>query len=183
MVFFSENENDTVTLPYSRHPKKKLKDFLKGIIASNIRTQVQKVSTTWRYRECLVINRDQVISWLFLKIVLYLGNKYKFWINDISESQDTFQVGIYQHNACHIFQKLNKIHYFSIYLFIVGAYSKISKVYRMENITTEEVIVAKNYIFGLIWRCNGPKRYILDYWGTIIYYRLSYFVLSKDKGL
>ena len=27
--------------------------------------------------------------------------------------------------------------------------------------------VARNYIFGLIWRCYGPKRDILDYWGTI----------------
>ena len=29
--------------------------------------------------------------------------------------------------------------------------------------------VAINYIFSLIWRCYGPKRDILDYWGTIIY--------------
>ena len=27
--------------------------------------------------------------------------------------------------------------------------------------------VARNYIFSLIWRCYGPKRDILDYWGTI----------------
>ena len=29
--------------------------------------------------------------------------------------------------------------------------------------------VARNCIFSLIWRCKGPKRYILDYWGTIIF--------------
>ena len=43
--------------------------------------------------------------------------------------------------------------------------------------------VARNYIFGLIWRCYGPKRDILDYWGTILYCLLSYYILSKDKGL
>ena len=43
--------------------------------------------------------------------------------------------------------------------------------------------VAINYIFSLIWRCNGPKRDILDYWGTILYCLLSYYILSKDKGL
>ena len=32
--------------------------------------------------------------------------------------------------------------------------------------------VARNYIFSLIWRCYGPKRGILDYWGKsyIVYY-------------
>ena len=30
--------------------------------------------------------------------------------------------------------------------------------------------VARNYIFGLIWRRYGPKRVILDYWGTIIFF-------------
>ena len=43
--------------------------------------------------------------------------------------------------------------------------------------------VAKNYIFSLIWRCYGPKRNILDYWGTIIFCSLSYYILSKYKGL
>ena len=28
-------------------------------------------------------------------------------------------------------------------------------------------VVARNYIFGLIWRCYGPIRDILDCWGTI----------------
>ena len=43
--------------------------------------------------------------------------------------------------------------------------------------------VARNYIFGLIWRCYGPKRDILDYWETNICCILSYYILSKDKGL
>ena len=43
--------------------------------------------------------------------------------------------------------------------------------------------VARNYIFSLIWRCYGPKRYILDYWGTNIVCMLSYYILSKDKGI
>ena len=43
--------------------------------------------------------------------------------------------------------------------------------------------VARNYIFSLIWRCYGPKRDILDYWGTNIFCILSYYILSKDKGL
>ena len=42
---------------------------------------------------------------------------------------------------------------------------------------------AINYIFGLIWRRYGPKRDILDYWGTILYCLLSYYILLKDKGL
>ena len=43
--------------------------------------------------------------------------------------------------------------------------------------------VAINYIFGPIWRCYGPKQDILDYWGTIMFCLLSYYILSKDKGL
>ena len=42
--------------------------------------------------------------------------------------------------------------------------------------------VARNYIFSIIWRCYVPKRDILDYWGTIIYCLLSYYILLKDKG-
>ena len=30
--------------------------------------------------------------------------------------------------------------------------------------------VVINYIFSIIWRCYGPKRDILDYWGTILYF-------------
>ena len=41
--------------------------------------------------------------------------------------------------------------------------------------------VARNYIFSLIWRCYGPKRDILDYWETILYFLLSYYILSKIK--
>ena len=48
---------------------------------------------------------------------------------------------------------------------------------------TRAALVARNYIFSLIWRCYGPKRYILDYWGTIRFCLLSYYILLKYKGL
>ena len=47
----------------------------------------------------------------------------------------------------------------------------------------QDAIVARNYIFCLIWRFYVPKRDILEYWGTIIYYWWPYYILSKDKGL
>ena len=40
-----------------------------------------------------------------------------------------------------------------------------------------------NHVFGLIWRGYGPKRDIFDYWGSIIFFKLSYYILSKDKAL
>ena len=43
--------------------------------------------------------------------------------------------------------------------------------------------VAQNYIFGPIWRLYGPKQDILDYWGTIIFCLLSYYILLNSKGL
>ena len=52
--------------------------------------------------------------------------------------------------------------------------------------------VARNYIFGLIWRRYGPKRDILDYWGKsyfvcypIIYYqRIKVYRVEKmDMGI
>ena len=45
------------------------------------------------------------------------------------------------------------------------------------------VTVARNQIFSIIWRCYGPKQDILDYLGTNIFCLLSYYILSKDKGL
>ena len=39
--------------------------------------------------------------------------------------------------------------------------------------------VARNYIFSIIWRCYGPKRDILDYWGTNIF--LYYPIISYQK--
>ena len=45
------------------------------------------------------------------------------------------------------------------------------------------VFVARNEIFGLNWRWYGPKRDILDYQGTLIFFLLSYYILSKGKGL
>ena len=42
--------------------------------------------------------------------------------------------------------------------------------------------VARNELFGLKWRYDGPKGGILDYWGTLIFCLLSYYILSMDKG-
>ena len=41
----------------------------------------------------------------------------------------------------------------------------------------EQTIVARKYIFGLIWRRYGPKRDILDYWGKsyFVYYHIIYY--------
>ena len=38
---------------------------------------------------------------------------------------------------------------------------------------------ARNYIFSLIWRCYGPKRDILDYWGKS--YNVYYPIISYQK--
>ena len=43
--------------------------------------------------------------------------------------------------------------------------------------------VVINDILGINWRCYGPKRDILDYWGTLIFRILSYYILSMDKVL
>ena len=52
-----------------------------------------------------------------------------------------------------------------------------------KQIKHKETNVTRNYILSFIWRCYGLKRYILEYWGTIIFCLLSYYILSKDKGL
>ena len=41
--------------------------------------------------------------------------------------------------------------------------------------------LSRNYIFSLIWIYHGPKRYILDYWETVRFCLLSYYILSMDK--
>ena len=43
--------------------------------------------------------------------------------------------------------------------------------------------VAINDVFSIDWICYGPKQDILDYWGTLIFRILSYYILSIDKGL
>ena len=45
------------------------------------------------------------------------------------------------------------------------------------------VVVARNDIFGIKWRYYGPKGDILNHWGTLISFSLSYYILPKDKGL
>ena len=41
--------------------------------------------------------------------------------------------------------------------------------------------VARNYIFGIIWRIYGPKQDILDYWRTIIFYYYSIISYRRMK--
>ena len=41
--------------------------------------------------------------------------------------------------------------------------------------------VAINYIFGLIWRCYGPKQDILDYFGTNIFFNYPIIYYRKIK--
>ena len=43
--------------------------------------------------------------------------------------------------------------------------------------------VERDYIFGLIWRCCGPKQDLKDYLGILIFCLLSYYIMSKDRGL
>ena len=43
--------------------------------------------------------------------------------------------------------------------------------------------VTRNDIFSIKWRYYGTKQDILDYWETLIYFLLSYYILSMDKGL
>ena len=40
-------------------------------------------------------------------------------------------------------------------------------------------VVARNDIFGLKWRYHGPKRGILDYWGTLIFF--YYHIISYQR--
>ena len=70
--------------------------------------------------------------------------------------------------------------------FIIKLHTNSRKEYKAEEVSLElmgRITVLRKYIFGLIWRCYGPKRGILDYWGTIIFCLLSYYILSKDIGL
>ena len=43
--------------------------------------------------------------------------------------------------------------------------------------------VARNHIFSLKWIYYGPKMDILDYWGTLIYILIYFYILSMDKYL
>ena len=49
-------------------------------------------------------------------------------------------MGFLGHHPRHIFQILTKYTNFADYLLIVDAYSKLPRIYGMENIATEEVI-------------------------------------------
>ena len=57
-----------------------------------------------------------------------------------SEAQNTFQMDVRGHHTSHISQKLTKDTTFANYLLIVDAYSKMPKLYGMENIIAEEVM-------------------------------------------
>ena len=62
-------------------------------------------------------------------------------MKDTCEIQDTFQMVVHGHHTSPISSKsLTKDSNFSNDLLIMNAYSNISKVYGMDNITTEEVL-------------------------------------------
>ena len=48
--------------------------------------------------------------------------------------------------------------------------SKFLKYLGGTNACMKKLAVARNYIFGLIRRRYCPKRDILDYWGTIVFF-------------
>ena len=50
-------------------------------------------------------------------------------------------------------------------------------------ITVAAVFVARNDVFRTKRRYYDPKRDILDYWESLIFCLLSYYILSKDKVL
>ena len=39
-----------------------------------------------------------------------------------------------------------------------------------------------NDVLRITWICYSPKRDILDYWETLIFCLLSYYILSKDTS-
>ena len=55
-------------------------------------------------------------------------------------------MGVHGYHPSHISQKFNKRHYFYNYLLNLDAYSKIPKLYGMENITNKKVMY-KLYMF------------------------------------
>ena len=54
---------------------------------------------------------------------------------------------------------------------------------RYANFISPRAYVGINDIISLKWKYYGPKGDMLDYLGTLIFYLLSYFIPSKDKGL
>ena len=63
-------------------------------------------------------------------------------------------------------------------------YSRELKNPKRYTVTENEllsIIVERNDIFSLKWRYYGPKQDILEYWGTLIYFLLSYYILSMIK--
>ena len=80
---------------------------------------------------------------------------------------------------------LPRVFLISIYLQYIGIqviYFSLQVFHRpMEGVFY--VYIARNDIFSLKWIYYGPKGVILDYWGTLIFCLLSYYILSKNKGL
>ena len=95
---------------------------------------------------------------------------YATYINYFLENSNTIKFSMF----CCAIQEYNTHPMYCTPLCILRKTYKVSFL---------EHTVVRNYIFSLIWRCYGLKRDIMDYWGTIIYYLLSYYILSKDKGL
>ena len=50
-------------------------------------------------------------------------------------------------------------------------------------VTVAAVIVARNDVFRTKWRYYDPKRDILDYWETLIFRIISYYILSMNECL
>ena len=68
-IFGNERKKGFITK--ENHPRESF--FV--IIASEIRTNIHKVTTGWRYIKCLAMHWAQGISWPILHIMSYLHNK------------------------------------------------------------------------------------------------------------
>ena len=76
----------------------------------------------------------------------------------------------------------------NIHIYIFISYSSVDCIVgvdwnRLEVFFGFLSLVARKYIFGLIWRRYGQKWDILAYRGKIIFCLLSYYILSKDSYL
>ena len=96
------------------------------------------------------------------------------------------------HNLSNNLNTWNPLHLNTIkYCWSQGAWSHTSMDYNMKKIGHKYAAtlcdkmesVAINDIFSLKCRYYGPKRDILYYCGTLIFCLLSYYIISKDKGL
>ena len=80
------------------------KDNFYEIVAPDIRTQVHKVTTDYRYWKCLARYWAQSISWPFFHIMSNLNSQQKSWIKDTTKFQANLHVCVYGHHASFIFK-------------------------------------------------------------------------------